>query len=240
MRVVAVIPALDEEASIAHVLRDIPEGLCRAVVVVDNGSTDRTADVARSVGAEVVREPTRGYGQACLTGIEKARQWQPDTLVFLDADYSDYPEQMTRILAPIENGSADLVIGSRMRGRRQQGAMLPQARFGNWLAGGLMKLGWGAEFTDLGPFRAIRLRALDRLGMQDRNYGWTVEMQVKAVEAGLACQEVPVDYRRRIGVSKVTGTIRGTLAASFKILGLLGYYWLTRGRRSYPSVSERA
>jgi glycosyltransferase involved in cell wall biosynthesis len=236
MLAVVIIPALNEESSIGRVLEEIPSQLVSAVVVVDNGSTDQTANRARALGATVVEEPERGYGAACLRGIREAERLNPDILVFIDGDYSDFPSQMNRLLTPIREEGYDLVIGSRMRGNLQPGAMLPQARFGNWLAGTLMRWGWGAKFTDLGPFRAIRYASYKRLQMADRNYGWTVEMQLKAVEAGLKCMEVPVDYRPRIGQSKVTGTVSGTVNASVKILRILGQYWLTKGNRQYPPV----
>jgi glycosyltransferase involved in cell wall biosynthesis len=236
MLAVVIIPALNEESSIGRVLEEIPSQLVSAVVVVDNGSTDQTANRARALGATVVEEPERGYGAACLRGISEAERLNPDILVFIDGDYSDFPSQMNRLLTPIREEGYDLVIGSRMRGNLQPGAMLPQARFGNWLAGTLMRWGWGAKFTDLGPFRAIRYASYKRLQMADRNYGWTVEMQLKAVEAGLKCMEVPVDYRPRIGQSKVTGTVSGTVNASVKILRILGQYWLTKGNRQYPPV----
>lgn len=235
--VVVIIPALNEAEAISKVIDAIPENLVDAVVVADNGSTDGTAEMARRSGATVVHAAQRGYGHACLAGIARARQWNPEILVFLDGDYSDHPEQMGRLLAPIEAGEADFVVGSRMRGSASRGALLPQARFGNWLAGAIMRVVWGARFTDLGPFRAIRLREFDRLGMRDRTYGWTVEMQLKAVEAGVQYAEVPVDYRARIGTSKVTGTVRGTLGASIKILWILGRFGLTRGSRRYPSAA---
>lgn len=237
--VVVVIPALNEAEAISRVVESIPTDLVDAVVVADNGSTDGTAEVARRAGATVVHAPERGYGHACLAGIASARQWNPEILVFLDGDYSDHPEQMGRLLAPIESGEADFVVGSRMRGSASRDALLPQARFGNWLAGAIMRLVWGANFTDLGPFRAIRLREFDRLGMQDRTYGWTVEMQLKAIEAGVRYAEVPVDYRARIGTSKVTGTVRGTVGASIKILWILGRFALTRGSRRYPPAAAQ-
>ena len=219
--IAVVIPALDEEQAIGKVLRDIPEG-ARQVVVVDNGSRDRTAEVARGLGAEVVAEPRRGYGQACLTGI--AQLDRPDIVVFLDGDYSDYPEEMSELVAPLLPGEADLVIGSRTLGQREKGALLPQARFGNWLSTLLIRLLFGVSFTDLGPFRALRFDALQRLAMQDRDFGWTVEMQVKAARLGLRAVEVPVRYRRRIGTSKITGTLSGTLRAGHKILWTIFRY----------------
>ena len=219
--IAVVIPALDEEQAIGKVLRDIPEGASQ-VVVVDNGSRDRTAEVARGLGAEVVAEPRRGYGQACLTGI--AQLDRPDIVVFLDGDYSDYPEEMSALVAPLLTGEADLVIGSRTLGQREKGALLPQARFGNWLSTLLIRLLFGVSFTDLGPFRALRFDALQRLAMQDRDFGWTVEMQVKAARLGLRAVEVPVRYRRRIGTSKITGTLSGTLRAGHKILWTIFRY----------------
>ena len=186
--IAVVIPALDEEHAIGKVLRDIPAGASQ-VVVVDNGSRDRTAEVARGLGAEVVAEPRRGYGQACLTGI--AQVDRPDIVVFLDGDYSDYPEEMSALVAPLLTGGADMVIGSRTLGQREKGALLPQARFGNWLSTLLIRLLFGVSFTDLGPFRALRFDALQRLAMQDRDFGWTVEMQVKAARLGLRSVEVP-------------------------------------------------
>ena len=219
--IAVVIPALDEEQAIGKVLRDIPEGASQ-VVVVDNGSRDRTAEVARGLGAEVVAEPRRGYGQACLTGI--AQLDRPDIVVFLDGDYSDYPEEMSALVAPLLTGEADMVIGSRTLGQREKGALLPQARFGNWLSTLLIRLLFGVPFTDLGPFRALRFDALQRLAMQDRDFGWTVEMQVKAARLGLRAVEVPVRYRRRIGTSKITDTLSGTLRAGHKILWTIFRY----------------
>lgn len=221
-----IIPALDEEQGIGRVLDDLPRDRLIEVVVVDNGSSDRTAEIAELHGARVVRQSERGYGAACLLGIAAARPKSPDILVFLDADYSDHPEEIDRLLAPIVNGDADFVVGSRMLGERSPGALLPQAIFGNWLACMLMRRIWGGHFTDLGPFRAIRLDALDRLGMKDRNYGWTVEMQIRAMQEGLRCTEVPVSYRPRIGQSKVTGTVKGTVGASAKILSIIGSHLL--------------
>jgi len=218
MKTVVLIPALNEEASIGHVVRAIPRELESQVIVVDNGSSDRTADVARDAGALVITEPRRGYGRACLTGIRAAASFGPDTIVFLDGDFSDKPEEMMHILAALEDGSADLVVGSRTLGTRERGALLPQAILGNRVACTLIRIIWGVRFTDLGPFRAIRYDSLQDLNMKDENYGWTVEMQIKAARQGLRCREVPVSYRKRIGQSKGTGTLSGTLKASFVIL----------------------
>jgi hypothetical protein len=215
MRVAVVIPALDEEASLPRVLGDLPPV---RVVVVDNGSSDGTARVAAAAGAEVVREPRRGYGRACLAGLAHLRADPPDVVAFLDADYSDHPEELPALLAPIAEGRADLVIGSRVLGERQAGALLPQARFGNLLACALIRWIYRQRYTDLGPFRAIRWSSLESLGMADTNFGWTVEMQVKAARRGLRVAEVPVRYRRRIGRSKITGTVAGTVRAGVKIL----------------------
>ena len=219
--IAVVIPACDEEQAIGKVLQDIPD-IAQQVIVVDNGSGDGTAEVARCLGAHVVVEPRRGYGQACLAGM--AHLDCPDIVVFLDGDYSDYPEDMLAIVRPIIADDADIVIGSRVLGQREKGALLPQARFGNWLATFLIRLLFGVTFTDLGPFRALRYDALMRLEMQDRNFGWTAEMQVKAARLGLRAVEVPVRYRRRIGSSKITGTLSGTLRAGCKILWTIFRY----------------
>ncbi len=214
-----VIPALNEEASLPLVLAEIPHPPVRRVVVADNGSVDGTDRVAREGGAEVVAAPRRGYGSACLAGLAHLRETgPPDVVVFLDADYSDHPEELPSLIAPILAGEADLVIGSRVLGRRERGALLPQARAGNLVACLLIRLFYGHRFTDLGPFRAVRWEALERLGMADPDFGWTAEMQVKAVRRGLKSTEVPVSYRRRTGVSKITGTVSGTLRAGYKIL----------------------
>ncbi|GAA3927063.1 glycosyltransferase family 2 protein [Hymenobacter algoricola] len=223
-----IIPAYNEEQSIGRVLAEIPAGLVREVLVVDNNSRDQTGAVARAAGATVLREDRPGYGYACLAGMAhcfaRPAAEQPAIIVFLDGDYSDYPEEMPALLAPILRGEADLVIGSRALGERESGAMLPQQIFGNWLATSLMRLFYGARFTDLGPFRAIRTEALQQIGMQDQTYGWTVEMQLKAAKLRLRSQEVPVRYRRRIGVSKVSGTVKGTLGAGYKILWTIFKY----------------
>jgi len=217
-RISVIIPAVDEERSIGKVISEIPAWVDE-VIVVDNGSEDETADVAQSAGAKVLFEPRRGYGRACLTGI--ANLDNPDIVVFLDGDYSDYPGEMPSLVDPVINGSADLVIGSRVLGQAQKGALSPQARFGNWLACKLIRLFWKVRFTDLGPFRAICLSTLKALDMKDPNYGWTVEMQIKAAQRGVRVIEVPVSYRKRIGKSKVSGTIRGVVLAGTKILTLI-------------------
>ncbi|MEP0547302.1 MAG: glycosyltransferase family 2 protein [Rhodothermales bacterium] len=223
MRTLVIIPAFNEARSIGRVIGDIPDHVAE-VVVVNNASTDETERNAAAAGATVLREDRQGYGWACLRGIDYARTRTPDVVVFLDGDYSDHPDELDLLLAPIRRGEADFVVGSRVTGEREPGAMLPQALVGNRLACALMRWLWGARFTDLGPFRAIRFADLLALGMQDTTYGWTVEMQIKAVRAGLRCAEVPVSYRRRIGVSKITGTLAGTAKASAKILWTIGRY----------------
>ena len=217
-RIVVVIPALDEEGAIGAVVREIPPTV-HEVIVVDNGSRDRTSEAARAAGARVVSEPRRGYGHACLAGIAAAGD--ADVFVFLDGDHSDYPAQLVDVVAPILEGRADLVIGSRSRGRREAGAHPWHAVLGTRACVGLMNLLAGSRATDLGPFRAITADALRRLDMRDRNYGWTVEMQVKAARQGLRVVEVPVDYRPRIGRSKVSGTVRGTVGAGTKIIATI-------------------
>lgn len=229
MKVIVVIPAFNEAESIGQVITDIPTNLVSEVVVVNNASTDATERNAQAAGATVLTEIRKGYGWACLAGIEYAKRQAPDVLVFLDGDYSDYPNEMPQLLQPILDHQADFVIGSRMIGARERGAMLPQAIFGNWLASFLMRLFWGARFTDLGPFRAIRFPQLLALDMQDKTFGWTIEMQIKAVQQGLRCTEVPVSYRKRIGVSKITGTVSGTLKASYKILWTIFRFAFTYG-----------
>jgi len=221
LNIAVIIPAFNEENSIGLVLDDIPE-LVREAVVCNNGSRDRTAEVARAHGATVVDQPLPGYGNACLRGIEYLRQKpeteQPDIVVFLDGDYSDHPEEMPRVLRPILEDGCEMVIGSRALGNLEQGAMQPAQIFGNWLSTNLIRLFFRYHFTDLGPFRAIKWDKLLALNMEDKNYGWTVEMQVKAAKMKLKCAEVPVSYRRRIGVSKISGTLKGSLLAGHKIL----------------------
>lgn len=214
-----IIPAFNEEKSIGKVIADIP-AVVEEVIVANNASTDRTAEVARNAGAMVVDQPIPGYGNACLKGMEyvKEQAIQPDIIVFIDGDYSDYPEQLTEVIAPIIDNNAELVIGSRALGDRASGSMTFPQIFGNWLATTLMRWIYGAKFTDLGPFRAIRWESLKALDMQDKTYGWTVEMQVKAAKQKLRFTEVPVNYKKRIGVSKVSGTLKGTVMAGYKIL----------------------
>ena len=213
-----IIPAFNESKSIGNVIGDIPRGIANKILVIDNGSTDDTATAAGTAGATVLHEPRKGYGNACLKGLDHLKSFAKpdDIIVFLDGDYSDYPEEMTKILQPIIDDQFDLVIGARHH--RQSGAMLPQQLFGNWLATRLIRHFYDVRFTDLGPFRAIRWSALQQIKMQDKTYGWTVEMQVKAARSNLRCHEVPVSYRRRIGVSKVSGTVKGTILAGYKIL----------------------
>lgn len=215
-----VIPAYNEEASIGHVINDIPKDLVRDIVVSENNCSDNTAEVARMSGAIVVSQPLRGYGNACLKAMEyvASNPVPPDILVYLDGDYSDHPEQMTDLIAPIIERDVDLVIASRAMGHLEKGAMMPQQVFGNWLATTLIKMFYGVTFTDLGPFRAIKYDKLLEIDMKDRTFGWTVEMQVKAAKHNFKCEEIPALYRRRIGVSKVSGTMRGTILAGHKIL----------------------
>ncbi len=218
MNVDVVIPALNEARAIARVIAEIPTTV-RRIVVADNASTDGTAEVASRAGAEVVHEAERGYGAACLSALEHLARDAPDVVVFLDGDYSDHPGELPRLLVPIETGKAELVIGARRPLTRD--ALTPQQRVGNAIACAALRVLYEARYSDLGPFRAITWAALQRLNMRDRNYGWTVEMQIKAARLGIAHAEVPVSYRARIGESKVSGTVRGTVGASAKILWLL-------------------
>ncbi len=223
MRVDAVIPALDEEASLPRVLAALRGRGLRQVVVVDNGSSDATFAAARDGGAVALFERRRGYGSACLRALEHLEADPPDAVVFLDADGADDPDDLPALLAPLEVGAADLVVGSRVRGEREPGALLPQARLGNLLACTLLRRLYGVEFTDLGPFRAITWAALDRLQMSDTGMGWTVEMQARAARLGLRAVEVPVRYRRRrTGRSKVAGNLKGSVRAGAKILWTIG------------------
>ncbi|SHO60498.1 glycosyltransferase family 2 protein [Algoriphagus zhangzhouensis] len=221
-----IIPAFNEEKSIPKVIHDIPK-FVRHVVVANNNSTDQTAAVAEKAGAVVVFEGQKGYGKACLTAMDwiKNQEIQPDIVVFLDGDYSDYPEEMTGLVQPILEGKADMVIGSRALGERESGSMTVPQVFGNWLATTMMNYIQGAKFSDLGPFRAIDWPKLLSLNMVDQNYGWTIEMQIKAHKAGLKYLEVPVNYRKRIGVSKVSGTVKGVFGAGYKIILTIFKYW---------------
>lgn len=238
MRVIVIIPAFNEARSIGKVIGDLPAGVVDEVVVVNNASTDETEENAIAAGATVIREQRQGYGWACLKGIAYAQTKNPDVVVFLDGDYSDHPEEIVHLLAPIKNNESDFVLGSRMIGEREPGAMLPQALIGNRVACGLMKFLWNGKYTDLGPFRAIRFSQLLALGMEDKTYGWTIEMQIKALKAGLRYQEVPVSYRKRVGVSKITGTVSGTIKASFKILWTIAYYAVATNRRGALVVGQ--
>ena len=220
-----IIPAYNEQDSIAKVIGEIPD-IVDEIIVISNNSTDNTVITAEKAGATVLTENQKGYGYACLKGMEYIanKSVKPDIIVFLDGDYSDYPEELTKLVGPILNDKADLVIGARVKRLREQGSMTPQQAFGNWLATFLMKLMFGAKFTDLGPFRAIKYNKLLALNMEDKTYGWTVEMQLKALKQKLNYIEIPVKYRNRIGVSKVSGTIKGTVFAGFKILGWIFKY----------------
>jgi len=220
MKIDVVIPAYNEESSIGSVIADIPKELVREIIVCNNNSKDRTAEVAKSGGATVVLATNPGYGSACLKGLEYIHNKadHPDIVVFLDGDYSDHPEEMELVVAPILKEDVDMVIGSRALGNLESGSMQVQQIFGNWLATTLIKAFYKYEFTDLGPFRAVKYDKLVALNMQDPNFGWTVEMQVKAAKMGFKTKEVPVNYRKRIGVSKISGTLKGTLLAGHKIL----------------------
>ena len=228
MMTAVIIPAYNEQDSIGRVVAAIPSWV-KAVIVVDNGSTDATAELARQAGATVIREPRRGYGRACLAGCRAVGA--APIVVFLDGDLSDYPERMEHLVRPMAEDRSDFVLGSRTQGSCQRGALQPQQRLGGWLACRLIRLLWGYRYSDLGPFRAIRGASLARLRMDDQNFGWTVQMQIRAVVAGLRIMEVPVDYRRRIGHSKISGTLRGVLGAGFKILYTIGHELIIARRR---------
>lgn len=220
-----IIPAYNEADSIALVINDIPS-MVNEVIVVNNNSTDKTAEVAQNAGATVLTESQMGYGYACLKGMEyvSTLSEKPEIIVFMDGDYSDYPEELIQIIAPILEDDIDFVLGSRVKPLQEKGSMTPQQHFGNWLATFLMGILFGAKFTDLGPFRAIKYQKLLDLHMQDKTYGWTIEMQLKALKQNLTYIEIPVKYKKRIGVSKVSGTIKGTIFAGVKILGWIFKY----------------
>jgi glycosyltransferase involved in cell wall biosynthesis len=215
-----IIPAFNEENGIGQVIREISKDFVEEIIVVNNASTDRTEKLAREAGATVLRELIPGYGRACLKGIEYAKLTspKPDIIIFLDADHSDFPEEIPELIKPILDNGVDLVIGSRALGNKEKSSMTPQQIFGNWLATRLLKIIYNVKFTDLGPFRAIKFKKLLELDMKDKTYGWTVEMQLKAAKMGFSCVEVPVRYRKRIGVSKISGTVKGTVLAGYKIL----------------------
>jgi glycosyltransferase involved in cell wall biosynthesis len=236
-RIAVIIPAFNEARAIGEVIGNIP-AFADTIIVADNNSTDGTAAIAAGLGATVVHEPEAGYGAACLKGLAAARGH--DIMVFMDGDYADRGEEMHRLVDPIAAGEADLVIGSRTLGKVERGALTPQQRWGNWLACALIRLFWGVRYTDLGPYRAISARALDTIHMQDRAYGWTVEMQLKAILFGLRTVEVPVSYHKRIGVSKISGTMRGTFLAGRAILGAIFQtavrHYLGRQKKQRPAT----
>ena len=230
---VVIIPALNEEASLPLVLEALPP--VGMVIVVDNGSRDRTGVVARLGGARVFREEQRGYGKACLRGLDELRRMvaeaeipAPSIVAFVDADFSDHPNLLPLLVEPIHQGETDFVLGSRLLGEREAGAMPPQSVYGNRFACWLMRILFGHRYTDLGPFRAIDYAKLEQLGMADENFGWTVEMQLKALQAGLRITEIPVPYRCRVGTSKISGTVSGTIKAGYKILYTIAKYGLFR------------
>ena len=222
-----IIPAFNEADSITHVIKEIPS-LVSEIIVVNNNSTDNTVENAKNAGATVLTETRMGYGYACLAGLDyvSKQQNKPDIIVFIDGDYSDYPEELTKIIQPIIDKKVSFVIGSRVKKLREEGSMTPQQIFGNWLSTSLMKLFFKATFTDLGPFRAIEYHTLLSLNMEDKTYGWTVEMQLKALKKKIAYSEVPVRYKKRIGISKVSGTVKGSIFAGIKILGWIFKYSL--------------
>tara|TARA_R100001015_G_C4617840_1_gene174222 strand:+ start:336 stop:1022 length:687 start_codon:yes stop_codon:yes gene_type:complete len=225
-KIKVIIPAFNEENAVGRVVRDIPKELVDEVIVVNNNSTDETSRAAESAGATVLLEETKGYGRACLKGINylEGKMDTEDIVVFLDADYSDHPEQMQSLVDPIKEEKVKMVIGSRKLGKSEAGSMTFPQRFGNWLACGLIRIIYGVKFTDLGPFRAIEYGTLVQMQMQDQTYGWTVEMQVKAAKMKIASAEVPVDYRKRIGFSKISGTLKGTFLAGYKIITTIFKY----------------
>lgn len=221
-----IIPAYNEEGSIAKVIQELPANLVTEIIVVDNNSTDKTFDNAKKAGATVLFQELKGYGNACLLGIDylKKMKTPPSIVVFIDGDYSDFPEQLPVVIKPIVDDDYDLVIGSRSLGVKAKGSMTPQQLIGNKLATTLMRWLYKTNYTDLGPFRAIKYSSLIALNMVDKNYGWTVEMQLKAAKLKMKTCEVAVDYRKRIGISKVSGTVRGTIGAGYKIITTIFRY----------------
>jgi glycosyltransferase involved in cell wall biosynthesis len=232
VRVSVVIPTRNEAQAIARVLADLPSNQVTEVIVVDNNSTDGTTELAARMGARVVCEPRRGYGQACLTGIATAHA--PDVVVFLDGDYSDRPAELPLLLAPIIEGRADITIGSRLEGPRTPGALPWHSRFGNWLAAGLIRKLYGLNITDLGPFRAVRADVLRAVELEETTYGWAVELVLKGAAQGFRIVEVPVSYHPRIGKSKISGTVKGTVGAAWFILSRIARYYFRRRRTSEP------
>ena len=224
-----IIPAFNEEKSIAKVIAEIPD-LVEEIVVVNNNSTDQTVQVSTKAGATVITEKSKGYGYACLKGIDYLSQEDktPEILVFLDGDFSDFPQELTKVIQPILDDKADFVVGARVKELRESGSLTPQQVFGNWLACFLMKILYQSSFTDLGPFRAIRWDTLKNLKMSDKTYGWTIEMQLKVLRQEISYQEVPVSYKKRIGVSKVSGTVKGTIFAGVKIIGWIFKHYLSK------------
>lgn len=223
LRTAVIIPALNEERSIGIVVGSVIGDVDR-VIVVDNGSTDRTIDVARAAGAIVVQQHERGYGAACLRGLDELRCDPPDIVLFMDGDASDHPDDARRIMQHVATGDTDFCLGSRVLGTAERGALTPQQRFGNWLATTLIALRWRVRYTDLGPLRALRWTTLTSMTMVDRTWGWTVEMQIKAARSGVRVLEIPVRYRKRIGVSKISGTVMGSIRAGIKIIATILRY----------------
>jgi len=226
-KIAVIIPAYNEAASIGYVLEALPR-FVSAVFVVNNNSSDNTAEVAKAKGATVLFEERKGYGYACLKAMEELAKNPPDIVVFLDGDFSDFPEELPLLIDPILTDNKQFVLGSRVKSLREQGALTPQQIFGNALACFLMRILYGGQFTDLGPFRAIEWSVLNGLEMQDKTYGWTVEMQLKILKRKIPYTEVPVHYRKRIGISKVSGTLKGTLMAGYKILSWIGTFYFSK------------
>lgn len=228
-KIKVIIPAYNEEKAIGKVIREIPK-IVDEIIVVSNNSTDKTIEVAEKAGATVLSESKKGYGYACLRGMEyiTLQKTEPDIIVFLDGDYSDFPEELIKLVKPIQTGDIDFVIGARVKYLREKQSMTPQQIFGNWLATFMMRVLFGARFTDLGPFRAIKYQQLLKLNMEDKTYGWTIEMQLKVLKQKMNYIEIPVHYRTRIGFSKVSGTIKGSVMAGVKIIGWIIKYTIKK------------